>query len=214
MRSARLSHGWRAWDETGGVGRAAVLERAADLIEAARPEMLFLLAREAGRTLTDGDRRSARGRRFLPLVCRARARAFRRSARTPRPTGESNTWALGGRGVFACISPWNFPLSIFVGQVAAALAAGNAVAAKPAEQTPLIAARAVELLHQAGVPARRAASVAGRRHDRRGDRSSDPRIAGVAFTGGTDTARASRATWRRGPARSFRLSRRPAGSTR
>ncbi len=104
------------------------------------------------------------------------------------PTGERNTWSLGGRGVFACISPWNFPLSIFVGQITAALAAGNAVAAKPAEQTPLIAARAIELLHQAGVPHDVLALLPG-------DGAigaaivTDPRIAGVAFTGGTGTAR-------------------------
>ena len=83
----------------------------------------------------------------------ARAREeFAAPRELPGPTGERNTWALGGRGVFAAISPWNFPLSIFTGQVAAALAAGNAVAAKPAEQTPLVAARAVALLHEAGVP--------------------------------------------------------------
>ena len=107
----------------------------------------------------------------------------------PGPTGERNTWELGGRGVFAAISPWNFPLAIFTGQVAAALAAGNAVAAKPAEQTPLVAARAVALLHEAGVPRERAGAAAAAMATVGQALVRDPRIAGVAFTGGTDTAR-------------------------
>ena len=105
----------------------------------------------------------------------------------PGPTGERNTWSLGGRGVFAAISPWNFPLAIFTGQVAAALAAGNAVAAKPAEQTPLVAARAVALLFEAGVPRSALALLPG---DGTVGQAlvNDPRVAGVAFTGGTETA--------------------------
>jgi RHH-type proline utilization regulon transcriptional repressor/proline dehydrogenase/delta 1-pyrroline-5-carboxylate dehydrogenase len=108
----------------------------------------------------------------------------------PGPVGESNALELHGRGVFVCISPWNFPLAIFTGQIAAALAAGNAVIAKPAEQTPLVAHRAVKLLHEAGVPpdvlqfAPGPGETVGRRL------TSDPRIAGVAFTGSTQTARA------------------------
>ncbi len=148
----RLSHGWRQWDESGGTNRAAILDRAADLIEAARPELLFLLARESGRILADGISEIRETADF----CRWYAARAREHFGEPRelagPTGE-RTGRDGGRGVFACISPWNFPLSIFVGQLTAALAAGNAVAAQPAEQTPLIAARAVELLHQ---PAHRA----------------------------------------------------------
>jgi RHH-type transcriptional regulator, proline utilization regulon repressor / proline dehydrogenase / delta 1-pyrroline-5-carboxylate dehydrogenase len=184
----RLSRGWRQWDEAGGTNRAAVLDRAADLIEAARPELLSLLAREAGRTLIDGISEVREAADF----CRWYAARAREHFAAPRdlsgPTGERNTWSLAGRGVFACISPWNFPLSIFVGQITAALAAGNAVSAKPAEQTPLIAARAVELLHQAGVPRDVLALLPG-------DGAigaaivTDPRIAGVAFTGGTETAR-------------------------
>ena len=107
----------------------------------------------------------------------------------PGPTGESNELHYRGRGVFVCISPWNFPLAIFLGQVAAALAAGNAVVAKPAEQTPLIAAEAVRLMHQAGVPASALQLVPG-------DGAvgaaliADPRVAGVAFTGSTEVGRA------------------------
>ena len=182
-----LARGWRRWDEAGGDARAKVLERAADLIEAARDEFLFLLAREAGRTLLDGISEIRETADFCRWYA-ARAREFFQNPRElAGPTGERNTWSLGGRGVFAAISPWNFPLAIFTGQVAAALAAGNAVAAKPAEQTPLVAARAVALLHASGVPADvlRLLPGAGRVG---AALVADPRIAGVAFTGGTDTA--------------------------
>ncbi len=184
---AALAHGWRAWDEAGGAHRASVLDRAADLIEADRPGLLFLLAREAGRTLADGIAEVREAADFCRYYA-ARARAdFAAPRELAGPTGERNTWALGGRGVFAAISPWNFPAAIFTGQVAAALAAGNAVAAKPAEQTPLVAARVVGLLHRAGVPADALRLVCG-------DGAigaalvADRRIAGVAFTGGTETA--------------------------
>jgi RHH-type proline utilization regulon transcriptional repressor/proline dehydrogenase/delta 1-pyrroline-5-carboxylate dehydrogenase len=182
-----LAHGWRDWDMAGGAHRANVLERAADLIEAARDELLFLLAREGGKTLPDGIAEI----REAADYCRWYALHARSDFATPRelagPTGERNTWQLGGRGVFAAISPWNFPLAIFTGQVAAALAAGNAVAAKPAEQTPLVAARAVALLLEAGVPRTALALLPG---DGAVGQAlvSDKRIAGVAFTGGTDTA--------------------------
>src|SRR5262249_13186349 len=182
-----LARGWREWDIAGGEHRAIVLERAAALIEASRDELLYLLAREGGKTLSDGIAEV----REAADHCRWYALHARRDFAAPRelagPTGERNTWALGGRGVFAAISPWNFPLAIFTGQVAAALATGNAVAAKPAEQTPLIAQRAVALLHAAGVPQSALALLPG-------DGAvgaalvKDLRTAGVAFTGGTDTA--------------------------
>src|SRR6201999_2309374 len=106
----------------------------------------------------------------------------------PGPTGESNELRYRGRGVFICISPWNFPLAIFTGQIAAALAAGNAVVAKPAEQTPLIAAEAVRLLHAAGVSPRALHLVPG--DGSVGARLvADERVAGVAFTGSTEVAR-------------------------
>jgi RHH-type proline utilization regulon transcriptional repressor/proline dehydrogenase/delta 1-pyrroline-5-carboxylate dehydrogenase len=184
-----LARGWRDWDAAGGADRAAVLERAADLIEESHTDLLHLLAREGGKTLADGlaEVREAADH------CRWYALHARRDFAGPRdltgPTGEQNTWAVGGRGVFAAISPWNFPLAIFTGQVAAALAAGNAVAAKPAEQTPLIAARAVALLREAGVPQSALALLPG---DGTVGQAlvNDPRIAGVAFTGGTETAQA------------------------
>ena len=164
-----------------------MLDRAADLIEAARAELLSLLAREAGKTLADGIAEIREAADFCRWYAARAREQFAGPRELPGPTGERNTWELGGRGVFAAISPWNFPLSIFIGQVTAALAAGNAVAAKPAEQTPLIAERAVALLRQAGVPDTALALL-------QGDGSvgqalvNDPRIAGVAFTGGTDTA--------------------------
>jgi RHH-type proline utilization regulon transcriptional repressor/proline dehydrogenase/delta 1-pyrroline-5-carboxylate dehydrogenase len=108
----------------------------------------------------------------------------------PGPTGERNQLALHGRGVFACISPWNFPLAIFMGQVTAALAAGNTVIAKPAEQTPLIAGLAVAILHRAGVPGDALHLLPGDGATVGAPLVADPRIAGVAFTGSTETARA------------------------
>jgi RHH-type proline utilization regulon transcriptional repressor/proline dehydrogenase/delta 1-pyrroline-5-carboxylate dehydrogenase len=107
----------------------------------------------------------------------------------PGPTGEDNRLSLRGRGVFACISPWNFPLAIFTGQVAAALAAGNTVVAKPAEQTPLTAAYATGLLLQAGVPPAALQFVPGEGGEVGAALTRDPRLAGVVFTGSTDTAR-------------------------
>jgi RHH-type proline utilization regulon transcriptional repressor/proline dehydrogenase/delta 1-pyrroline-5-carboxylate dehydrogenase len=185
----RLHAGWRDWDAAGGANRATVLERAADLIEAARTELLALLAREAGKTLADGIAEIREAVDFCRWYAARAREQFAGPREFPGPTGERNTWELGGRGVFAAISPWNFPLSIFIGQVTAALAAGNAVAAKPAEQTPLIAERAVALLRQAGVPDTVLALLQG---DGNVGQAlvADPRIAGVAFTGGTDTAQA------------------------
>ena len=183
-----LSRGWREWDMAGGAHRAEVLERAANLVEAARDELLSLLVREGGKTLADGITEIREAADF----CRWYALLARRDFAAPRelcgPTGERNTWSLGGRGVFAAISPWNFPLAIFTGQIAASLAAGNAVAAKPAEQTPLIAARAVALLLEAGVPFNALALLPGDGAVGQG-LVDDPRVAGIAFTGGTGTAR-------------------------
>src|SRR6202041_1619202 len=127
-------------------------ERAADRLEVNRGRLLALLQNEAGKTLDD----ALAELREAVDYCRyyaAQARTTLAPQQMPGPTGESNVLRYRGRGAFACISPWNFPLAIFLGQVSAALAAGNAVVAKPAEQTPLIAALAVGLLHDAGVPA-------------------------------------------------------------
>ena len=185
---ATLSRHWRAWDEAGGPHRADVLDRAGDLIEQSRDELLYLLGREAGRTLADGIAEVREAADYCRWYAARAREQFSGDRELAGPTGERNSWSLGGRGVFACISPWNFPLAIFTGQVAAALAAGNSVAAKPAEQTPLIADLAVSLLHRAGVPRDVLRLLPG---DGRvgGAVVADPRIAGVAFTGGTETAR-------------------------
>jgi len=170
--------------------RAAILERAADLLEARRVELLAVLAREAGKTLPDGlgeVREAADFCRYYALLAR---RQFAAPLELPGPTGESNRLELTGRGTFACISPWNFPLAIFTGQVAAAFAAGNAVVAKPAEQAPLVAALAVRILHEAGVPADALALVPGAGETVGAALVADPRTAGVCFTGSTATAHA------------------------
>ncbi len=177
------------WDLKGGAERAAVLERAADLFEENRALLMALLVREAGRTVPNalGELREAID--FLRYYARQARADFEGSFPQPGVTGESNSLALRGRGVFACIAPWNFPLSIFTGQVAAALAAGNSVLAKPAEQTPLIAAAAVRLLHQAGVPGEVLHLLPGDGARIGKIMLGDARLAGVAFTGSTETAR-------------------------
>jgi RHH-type transcriptional regulator, proline utilization regulon repressor / proline dehydrogenase / delta 1-pyrroline-5-carboxylate dehydrogenase len=175
------------WDRKGGAARAAILERAADLYEENRLRLMAVIIREAGKTLENaqGDVREAVD--FLRYYATEARRLFSAPVTLWGPTGETNTLTLRGRGPFACISPWNFPLAIFTGQVAAALAAGNPALAKPAEQTPIIASLAVELLHRAGVPP----DVL---HLLPGDGLvgaalvKDPRVAGVAFTGSNAAA--------------------------
>jgi RHH-type transcriptional regulator, proline utilization regulon repressor / proline dehydrogenase / delta 1-pyrroline-5-carboxylate dehydrogenase len=176
------------WDGCGGARRADILARAADLFERDTAQLLALLIREAGKTLDNAlaDLREAVD--FLRYYA-ARARAdFAGPGALPGPTGESNELTLHGRGVFAAIAPWNFPLAIFTGQVAAALAAGNSVAAKPAEQTPLVAFQAVRLLHEAGIPASVLHFLPGDGATVGGAITAHPSLAGVAFTGSNDTA--------------------------
>jgi RHH-type transcriptional regulator, proline utilization regulon repressor / proline dehydrogenase / delta 1-pyrroline-5-carboxylate dehydrogenase len=178
-----------AWDGLGGARRAEALERAGDLFEAQAPRLMALLMGEGGKTLVNAQgelREAVDALRYYAAEARAR---FEVPLALPGPAGERNRLSLRGRGVFACIAPWNFPLAIFTGQIAAALAAGNAVIAKPAEQTPLIAYEAVRLLHEAGIPGETLASLPG------GPQTGasligDLRIAGIAFTGSTETARA------------------------
>ena len=183
-------HAATAWDLIGADARAVYLEAAADLYQAHAPALLALCIREGGKTVPDavGELREAVD------FCRyyaIRARSdFSGPADLPGPTGERNELALHGRGVFACVSPWNFPLAIFTGQIAAALAAGNAVVAKPAEQTPLVAAEAIRLFHLAGVPSDVLHLVPGRGETVGAALVGEERIDGVAFTGSTETARA------------------------
>lgn len=178
------------WDATPAPERAAILDDAARLYERHRGELAALLVREAGKTVADAlaeIREAVDFCRYYAAECRTR---FDARTPLPGPTGESNALRLHGRGVFACIAPWNFPLAIFTGQVAAALAAGNAVAAKPAEQTPLIAGRAVALLQEAGVPRDVLHVLRGSGPEIGQALVGDRRVAGIAFTGSTQTAQA------------------------
>ena len=178
----------RAWSATGVSERAAALERLANLLEAEMAGLMALCVREAGKTLPDAmaDVREAVD------FCRYYAQQARERfgpLELKSPTGERNVLTLHGRGVFACISPWNFPVAIFTGQAAAALVAGNTVVAKPAGQTPLTAFRIAELILQAGIPPGAFHLLPGGSEIGRA-LVADPRIAGVAFTGSTETARA------------------------
>ena len=178
------------WDRQGGAKRAVVLRAMADALEADMDRLVALLSREAGKTLNDGVAEVREAADFLRYYALLAERDFGGAETLKGPVGEVNQLILHGRGVFACISPWNFPLAIFTGQIAAALAAGNAVLAKPAEQTPLIAAEAVRLYHKAGLNPDLVALVPGRGETVGAALVSHPGIDGVAFTGGTDTASA------------------------
>jgi RHH-type transcriptional regulator, proline utilization regulon repressor / proline dehydrogenase / delta 1-pyrroline-5-carboxylate dehydrogenase len=185
---AAAAAGFPAWAAVPVDDRAALLERAADRLEFNRGRLLALLQSEAGKTLDD----ALAELREAVDYCRyyaAQARMTLAPQPMPGPTGESNVLRYRGRGVFACISPWNFPLAIFLGQVTAALAAGNTVVAKPAEQTPLVAALAVALLHDAGVPKTALHLLPG---DGAVGASlvAHPQVAGVVFTGSTEVGRA------------------------
>jgi len=176
------------WDATPAVQRAECLERMADLLEENRAELMALCVREAGKTLIDGINEVREAADFCRYYAQMARRHFAEPEVLPGPTGEHNEISLHGKGVFVCISPWNFPVAIFTGQVAAALLAGNAAIAKPAEQTPLLAARVVELFFRAGIPQGALQLMPG--DGRVGAAlTSDPRVAGVAFTGSTETAR-------------------------
>ena len=184
---AAASAGWRSWDRTPVAARARTLEQMADLLETHQAELLALLQTEAGKTLDDALSELREAVDFCRYYAAEALRHFARPKALPAPTGEENSLAWRGRGVFVCISPWNFPLAIFIGQIAAALVAGNSVIAKPAEQTGLVAFAAIRLFLDAGIPANAlhllpgggtvGAALVG-----------DKRIAGVAFTGSTATA--------------------------
>ncbi len=177
------------WDALGGAERARLLDRTADLFEERREDFYSLCIREAGKTLPDAILEVREAVDFLRYYAAEARRLFTCPVDLPGPTGELNQLNLHGRGVWTCISPWNFPLAIFTGPVAAALAAGNAAIAKPAEQTPLIGALAVELMHQAGIPKDVAQLACG---DGKVGAAlvAHPLTSGVAFTGSTATAKA------------------------
>jgi len=172
---ASVDHGFEAWSRTPAAERAGKLEAAADAYEDHAPELMALATREAGKTLADAVGEIREAVDFLRYYA-GRAKDLDGS----RPP----------IGPVACISPWNFPLAIFTGQIAGAVAAGNTVVAKPAEQTPLIAQRAVELMHEAGIPESAVQLVPGDGPTVGRALVCDPRIAGVCFTGSTETAQA------------------------
>jgi RHH-type proline utilization regulon transcriptional repressor/proline dehydrogenase/delta 1-pyrroline-5-carboxylate dehydrogenase len=177
------------WDRTAANERASMLEKTADLMEENQPELMALCAREAGKTVRDAVSEIRRAVDYLRYYALQARKNFASPVIPPGPTGEANELSLHGRGVFACISPWNSPLAIFTGQVSASLAAGNTVLAKPAGQTPAIASLAVSLMHRAGVPKQALQLLPGAGASVGALLTADPRIDGVAFTGSTETAR-------------------------
>jgi len=177
-----------AWDRTPAASRATILEHAADLLEQRMPEFIALCVKEAGKSLPASVAEVREAVDFLRYYALQARRLFGQPTALPGPTGESNQLSLHGRGVFVCISPWNFPLAIYLGQVSAALAAGNAVIAKPAEQTTLVAHAATQLLHEAGIPKEALQFLPGDGATVGAALTADPRVDGVAFTGSTETA--------------------------
>lgn len=185
---ARAAKTFESWSRVPAAERAAVLERAADALEEHMVDLVSLIVREGKRTYADAVSEVREAADFCRYYALQARKKFHPSL-LPGPAGERNELALHGRGVFACISPWNFPLAIFTGQVAAALAAGNTVIAKPAEQTPRIALHAISLLHAAGIPTDAAICAIGDGETVGAPLVADPRIAGVAFTGSVETAK-------------------------
>lgn len=180
--------GFVAWSRTPAAARAAALEQAAHLLESRRAHFIALLQAEGGKTLDDALSELREAADFCRYYAAQGRKLFGVDAAMPGPTGESNALAMRGRGVFVAISPWNFPLAIFLGQVTAALMAGNSVVAKPAEQTPRIAREAVALLHEAGIPKSALHLVTG--DGRIGAvLTAHADIAGIVFTGSTEVAR-------------------------
>jgi len=189
-RMAHAGHAAQvAWDALGGEARAQLLDRTADLYEEHAEEFFSLCTREAGKTLVDAVLEVREAVDFLRFYAAEARRQFTKPLPLPGPTGEHNELRLHGRGVFAAISPWNFPLAIFTGLTTAPLAAGNAVITKPAGQTPLIGALAVELMHRAGIPKDVVQLAPGQGSVVGGTLTAHPLLAGVVFTGSTDTAR-------------------------
>jgi len=177
-----------AWDAAAAAERAACLDRAAQLLTERRGLFLRLLVKEAGKTLPDAVAELREAVDFCRYYAARGRELFDEPEELRGPTGERNLLSLQGRGVFVCISPWNFPLAIFTGQVVAALMAGNAVIAKPAPATPLVAHAMTRLLHEAGVPANVLHLTPADGPAFGKVALSHPALAGVAFTGSTATA--------------------------
>ncbi|MGB4100803.1 MAG: bifunctional proline dehydrogenase/L-glutamate gamma-semialdehyde dehydrogenase PutA [Alphaproteobacteria bacterium] len=179
--------GYVDWSRQSVEARAVILEKFADLLEKNSARLMALLVREGGKTIPDSLSEVREAVDFCRYYA-ARARHDCAPVTLPGPTGELNTLTLHGRGIFVCISPWNFPLAIFLGQIVAALAMGNSVIAKPAPQTPLVAAYAVTLAHEAGIPVHALQFLPGGT-DVGSALVEHPRVAGVVFTGSIATAR-------------------------
>jgi RHH-type proline utilization regulon transcriptional repressor/proline dehydrogenase/delta 1-pyrroline-5-carboxylate dehydrogenase len=186
---ARAADAFESWSQGPAAERAALLERAADALQGHMVELVSLIVREGGRTYNDAVSEVREAADFCRYYALQARKNFDKPLGLSGPAGERNELRLHGRGVFACISPWNFPLAIFTGQIAAALAAGNTVIAKPAEQTPRIGFRALEVLYEAGIPPDAACCVVGPGETIGAALVADPRIAGVAFTGSVETAK-------------------------
>jgi RHH-type proline utilization regulon transcriptional repressor/proline dehydrogenase/delta 1-pyrroline-5-carboxylate dehydrogenase len=185
---ATLARGAEGWNARPVAERAAIIGRAGDLLDERLADYCGLLVVEAGKTLGDCIAEVREAVDFCRYYAQ-QARTRLAPIALPGPTGESNELRLHGRGVFVCISPWNFPLAIFAGQVVAALVAGNAVAAKPAEQTPGVAAAFVDLLHEAGVPRDAVALLHGSGETVGAALVAHADNAGVCFTGSTQVAK-------------------------
>jgi RHH-type proline utilization regulon transcriptional repressor/proline dehydrogenase/delta 1-pyrroline-5-carboxylate dehydrogenase len=181
-------HAFTSWNLTSASIRALSIHKFADLLEDNREELITLCVKEGGKTLPDAIAELREAVDFCRYYAKRGEKDFGVPVNLVGPTGEKNDLLLQGRGVFVCISPWNFPLAIFVGQVVAALMAGNAVIAKPARQTPLVAFRACQLLHKAGIPLEVLQYLPGSGSDLGPILMKDPRVSGVAFTGSTQTA--------------------------
>lgn len=178
-----------SWARTPVETRTSALQKLADLLEENREELIALCTREAGKSIQDGIDEVREAVDFCRYYAVQAKKMMAKPELLPGPTGELNELFLQGRGVFVCISPWNFPLAIFLGQVSAALAAGNTVIAKPAEQTSIIGYRAVQLAHQAGIPVEVLQFLPGTGATVGSAITADERIGGVCFTGSTGTAK-------------------------
>ena len=184
--------GFEHWHRRDADERAQILERAADALERKRNRLIALCVAEGGRILRDADSEVREAADFCRYYAAQARRHMQSPSLMPGPSGEENTLALNGRGVFVCVSPWNFPVAIFTGQISAALAAGNAVIAKPAEQTPITALQVIEILLESGVPADVLQFLPG--DGAIGAALVASPIDGVAFTGSTETAKRIEAT--------------------
>lgn len=178
-----------SWANTSAELRASILDKAADLFEENQTELMSLCIREGGRIIADALSEVREAIDFCRYYAAQTRKEFDEPFDMAGVTGESNQLRLSGRGVFVCISPWNFPVAIFTGQITAALAAGNSVIAKPAALTPLAAAQIIRLLHEAGVPREVLHFLPGSGSELGKLLTHDDRVAGIAFTGSTTTAR-------------------------